>query len=210
MKLYTYWRSSSAWRVRLGLHWKGIAFETVAIDLLEGGQWSPEHHLRNPMNKVPVLQLDDGRLLNESMAILHWLEETHPDPPLLPGDAYARARARMLAEMVNSGIQPLQNLAVQKHIKHALGGDEKAWAKHWIDAGMAALETAVRETAGRFCVGDEPGLADIYLVPQMYAARRFGGSLEDVPTLLAIEASCAALAPFVSAHPDGQPDRPRV
>jgi maleylpyruvate isomerase len=210
MKLHSYWRSSSAWRVRIGLAWKRLAYETIAVDLLGGAQWQPEHRARSPMSKVPVLELDDGRALTESMAILHWLDETHPDPPLLPRDPYDRARARMLAEMVNSGIQPLQNLAVQKHVKHVLGRDEKAWAKFWIDDGMGALEAAVKESAGRFCVGDEPSLADIYLVPQLYAARRFGGAVDAMPTLLAIEERCAALPAFVAAHPDEQPDRPRV
>jgi maleylpyruvate isomerase len=210
MKLYTYWRSSSAWRVRIGLHWKGLPFETVAVNLLENDQWTDVHRARSPLGTIPVLELDDGRLLDESMAILHYLDEVHPDPPLLPRDPYLRARARMLAEMVNAGIQPLQNLMVQKHVKRVLGADEKAWAKHWIDRGMQALETAVAVTAGRFAVGDEPTLADVYIVPQLYAARRFGGDVEGLSTLLAIEAACATLAPFAAAHADGQPDTPRV
>lgn len=210
MRLYSYWRSSSAWRVRIALELKGIAFEYAAINLLGSEQFSAEHRARSPMAKIPALELDDGRVLVESMAILHYLEETHPEPALLPRDPYARARTRMLAEMVNSGIQPLQNLAVLKHVKNVLGRDEQAWARTWIAGGLASLETAVRETAGRFCVGDEPTLADAYLVPQLYNARRFSVSLEATPTLIAVEQNCAALPAFVRAHPDGQPDAPRV
>jgi maleylpyruvate isomerase len=208
LKLYSYWRSTSSWRVRIALLWKGVAFEYAPVHLLRGGgeQWSPEHRARSPMGKIPVLELDDGRHISESMAILAYLEETHPDPPLLPGDPYLRARARMIAEMVNSGIQPLQNLEVIRHVKDVLGRDEKAWAANWNARGVAALEAAVGETAGRFCVGDEPSIADVYLVPQLYGARRVGVNLEAMPTLLRIETACCELPAFAASHPDRQPD----
>jgi len=205
MRLYSYFRSSSTWRVRIALAWKQIPHDYTAIHLLERMQAAPEHLARSPMGKVPVLELDDGRVLTESMAILDYLEETHPEPPLLPRDPYLRARARMLAEMVNSGIQPYQNLTVLRHVK-AHGGDEKAWAKHWIAAGIAALETAVQPTAGRFCVGDAPSFADLYLVPQLAHARRFGVDVAPAPTLVRIEAACAALPAFQAARPEAQPD----
>ena len=208
MKLYGYWRSSSSWRVRIALLHKRIPFEYAPVHLLRDGgeQWTPAHRARSPMGKIPVLELDDGRHLTESMAILAYLEEQHPDPPLLPHDPYLRARARMIAEMVNSGIQPLQNLEVLRHVKDVLGRDDKAWAAVWNARGVAALEAAVGETAGRFCVGDEPSLADVYLVPQLYSARRVGVSLEAAPTLVRIEANLAALPAFVDSHPDRQPD----
>jgi maleylpyruvate isomerase len=211
VKLYGYWRSSSSWRVRIALSWKRLPFEYAPVHLLRDGgeQWAPAHRARSPMGKVPVLELDDGRHLTESMAILAYLDEEHPEPPLLPRDPFLRARARMLAEMVNSGIQPLQNLEVLRHVKDVLGRDEKAWAAGWNARGLAALETAAGETAGRFCVGDAPSIADVYLVPQLYAARRFGVSLEATPTLVRIEAACAALPAFAESHPDRQPDAAR-
>ena len=207
IKLYSYWRSSSSHRVRISLHHKRIPFSYEPIHLLRDGgeQFAPEHRARSPMAKVPVLELDDGRMLTESMAILEYLEETVPDPPLLPRDPYLRARARMLAEMVNSGIQPYQNLTVLRHVK-ARGGDEKAWAKHWIGAGIAALEAAVPATAGRFCVGDVPSFADLYLIPQLSHARRFGVDVTPAPTLVRIEAACEALPAFQAARPEAQPD----
>lgn len=208
MKLYSYWRSTSSWRVRIALLWKGISFEYAPVHLVRDGgeQWTPAHRARSPMGKIPVLELDDGHHLTESMAILSYLEETHPAPPLLPADPYRRARARMLAEMVNSGIQPLQNLEVLRHVKDVLGRDDKAWAASWNARGLAALEVAVAETAGTYCVGDAPTIADVYLVPQLYGARRFGVSLEGMPTLLRIEAALATLPAFADSHPDRQPD----
>lgn len=206
MRLFGYWRSSSSWRVRIALAHKALAFEYVAIGLLDGIQHSSEHRARSPMGKVPVLELDDGRLLSESMAIIAYLDEVYLEPPLLPRDPYLRARARMLAEMVNSGIQPFQNLNVLRHVRDGLGQDEKSWARRWIGDGLAALETAVAATAGTFCVGDSPTLADLFVVPQLYSARRFG---VDIPPRLAqIDTACTALPSFVTAHPDRQPDAP--
>jgi maleylpyruvate isomerase len=208
MRLYSYVRSSSSHRVRIALHHKGIPFEYRAVHLLRDGgeQFSPEHRARSPMAKIPVLELDDGRLLTESMAILEYLEETHPSPPLLPREPYLRARTRMLAELVNSGIQPLQNLTVLRHVKDVLGRDDKAWIVRWVGGGLAALETAAAKTAGRFAVGDEPTLADVLLVPQLHFARRYAIDLSAVPTLVRIDAACQELPGFAAAHPDVQPD----
>ena len=210
MKLYSYWRSSSAHRVRIALHWKGIGFDYVAVNLLEGQQFDVEHRARSPMAKVPVLELDDGRTLTESLAILEYLEEVEPRPPLLPADPYLRARARMLANMVASGIQPFQNRQVGVYLRDALHADDKSWTRHWVAHGLQALEQAVAVTAGRFCVGDEPSFADVYLVPQLTAARRFLVDLEPMPTLRRVDAACAALPAFQKADPDVQPDAPRT
>jgi maleylpyruvate isomerase len=208
MKLYSNYQSSSAWRVRIALHYKQIPFEYAAVNLVAGDQYTPAHRARSPMAKVPVLDIG-GRLLVESMAILEYLEETHPVPPLLPTDAYLRARARMVAQMINSGIQPFQNLETRNRVKE-LGGDPKAWSAQWIGSGLAAVERAVAETAGTFAVGESPTYADVYLVPQLATARRFRVDLEPMPTLLRIEATCAALPAFIAAHADKQPDSPVV
>jgi len=211
-RLYGYWRSSSAWRVRLGLALKGIGYEYAAVDLLSGVQDSPEHVARSPLHHVPVLEVarpgHPPLRLVQSMAILEWLDERHRDPALLPADADGRARVRALAEHVNSGIQPYQNTAVMKWLKARQPGMELDWVRHWLGRGLGGLEAAVAEGAGRFCHGDAPGLADCYLVPQLYAARRFGVPLDACPTLTRVEAACAALPAFTAAHPDRQPDAP--
>jgi maleylpyruvate isomerase len=163
------------------------------------------------MAQVPVLAVEEGgrvRHLAQSMAILEFLDERFPSPPLLPPDAYGRARVRALAEHVNAGIQPFQNQAPQKWLQARHPGLEKEWVRHWIGTGLAALEEAVRDGAGRFCHGDAPGLADCYLVPQLHGARRFGVELAPFPTLARIEDACAALAAFAAAAPERQPDAP--
>jgi maleylpyruvate isomerase len=211
LRLYSYWRSSSAWRVRLGLALKGLAYEYRAVDLLAQEQFQPAHQARNPMAQVPVLEVEeDGRthLLVQSMAILEWLEERHPEPALLPPDLWGRARVRALAEHVNSGTQPMQNALVLRMLREKVPGWDREWARFFIARGLAALEAAARDGAGRFAHGDAPTLADCYLVPQLYNARRFGLDLEPYPTLRRVEEACAALAPFQAAHPDRQPDAP--
>jgi len=207
MILYDYWRSSSAWRVRIALHWKGIPFERRVVNLIKDGgeQHSAEFHAMNPSRQVPVLITDEGRAIAQSMAIIGYLEERHPAPSLLPADAWLRARARQLAEMVNSGTQPLQNLTVLDHVE-AGGMDRNEWARHFIARGLAALEAAAHETAGAFLVGDAVSLADAYLIPQLYNARRFNVDLAPIPTLVRIESACAALPAFAAAHPDAQSD----
>jgi maleylpyruvate isomerase len=212
-RLYSFWRSSSAWRVRLGLGVKGLPFEYAAVDLGAGEQWGEAHGARNPTHQVPVLEVArEGRpplRLVQSMAILEWLDETHPSPPLLPADADGRARVRALAEHVNSGIQPVQNAAVLKALREKVPGWDREWARHAIAGGLGALERAVGDGgAGRFCHGDAVTLADLYLVPQLYNARRFGVDLAPFPTLRRIEAACEPLPAFQAAHPDRQPDAP--
>lgn len=211
-RLYGYWRSSSTWRVRIGLALKGIAYEHAPVNLLRLEQFHEEHRARNPTGQVPVLEVEEGgrtlRLV-QSMAILEWLDERFPDPPLLPPDLDGRARVRALAEHVNSGIQPYQNAIVLRTLKEKHPGLEKEFARLFNERGLVALERAVSDGhAGRFCHGDAPGLADCYLVPQLYSARRFGVDLAPMPTLRRIEEACAALAPFQAAHPDRQPDAP--
>ena len=208
MIFYDYWRSSSAWRVRTALHWKGIPFERRAVNLIKDGgeQHREDFFALNPSRQVPVVVLDDGaHVLTQSMAIIDYLEEQFPTPPLLPADPWLRGRARQLAEMVNSGIQPLQNLSVLDHLQ-ARGIDRNEWSRHFIARGLTALEAAARETSGTFLVGDAPSVADLYLVPQLYNARRWSTDVAPFPTLLRVEAACAALPAFVAAHPDAQSD----
>lgn len=206
MKLYGYWRSSSAWRVRTGLHLKGLPFDNVPVHLVADGgqQHAPTHLGRNPMAQVPVLEVG-GRQITQSLAILAYLERAFPAHPLWPADPFGYARAQELAEVVNAGIQPLQNLAVLQRIS-AIGGDRKAWGHDVIRDGLTALEAMVAPTAGSFMVGERPTVADICLVPQLYNARRFGVDLSGLPTLSRVDATCAALPAFIAAHPDQQPD----
>lgn len=213
IKLYNYWRSSASWRVRSALHLKGIPFEYVPVHLVKGEQKAGAHHARNPMEQVPALELElDGtvRVVAQSIAILELLEERFPAVPLLPADAFLRARCRELTEAINSGIQPHQNLGPMGRIDALQAGAGKAHAQHYNDVGLAALEERVKETAGRFCIGDRPSFADLCLVPQLYSARRF--EVPDLatrfPTLTAIDAACGELAAFRAAHPDAQPDAP--
>ncbi len=215
LRLHGYWRSTSSWRVRIALGLKRLEYQYAAVNLLAGEQWSEAHAARNPAHQVPVLEVEAAghppRRLVQSMAIIEWLDEVQPSPPLLPATAEGRARVRALAELVNSGIQPMHNAIVLKRLREQVPGWDKAWARQAIADGLAALERAVGDGgAGRFCHGDAPGLADCYLVPQLYAARRFGVELAGFPALLRIEAACAALPAFQAAHPDRQPDAPAV
>jgi len=213
---YDYWRSSSAWRVRIALHLKQIPVERRAVNLSpEGGgaQHEPGYRALNPFAEVPVLVVEDAggapRVIAQSMAIIAYLEERFPSPPLLPADPWLRARARQLAEMVNAGIQPFQNLGLLQHLRTIGVGDPgELVARHFNLRGLGALETLAGETAGRFLIGDAPTLADVYLVPQLYGARRFGVDLAAFPTLLRVEAACAALPAFAAARPEAQPDAP--
>lgn len=214
MKLYGFWRSTSAWRVRIALAYKGIEYDYVPVHLRRGGgeQHRPEFRAKNPIGHVPVLDLAIGgheRQLGESMAILELLEELHPSPALLPSDPFLRARARQVAFLITSGVQPLQNTVVRLWVERELRADGAAWTRHWVTRGLQALEILVRETAGTYAVGDAVSFADVCLVPQMHFARRSDVDLGPFPTLRAIESACADLPPFVSAHADNQPDAER-
>jgi maleylpyruvate isomerase len=211
MRLYNYWRSSCSWRVRIALRLKGLDFEYVPVHLVKdgGAQHSEAYRALNPLRTVPTLEFThEGRVhhLSQSLAILEYLEERYPSPALLPADPLLRARVRMLSEVVNSGIQPLHNLAVTQRIKTELRGDDTAWNAYWIDRGLAALQALAGETAGRYCVGDAVSFADICLVPQLYAARRFGVDLGPYALLTRVEAACAQSPAFQAAHADRQPD----
>lgn len=211
MKLYSYWRSSAAYRVRIALGLKGIAHEYVPVHLVRNGgeQRDPAYLRLNPGGRVPTLEVD-GHAIYQSMAILEWLEETYPRPPLLPADAFERARARGIAQLIVSDIQPLQNVSVTNYLRSESGWDAgqiAGWLRHWISQGMAAVEQALQGSAhGAFACGDAPTLADICLVPQCYAARRFGVDLADFPSIRRIEAACMRIPAFSSAAPEAQPD----
>jgi maleylpyruvate isomerase len=211
VKLHSYWRSGSAWRVRIALAVKNLPCELVPVHLVRDGgdQHRPEFLARNPLAQVPVLEVETASgvfRLTQSMAILEYLEEEHPTPPLLPRAPQARARARQLAELINSGIQPLQNLHLQQVLR-ASGVDPRPVVKGFNEVGLAALETLARPSAGRFLVGDDLTFADVLLVPQLYSARRNGVDVEAFPTLRGVESRCEALPAFAAAHPDVQPDR---
>lgn len=212
MKLYGYWRSSSSWRVRTALELKSIPFEYEAVHLVEDGgqQHHDDHKRRNPMEQVPVLEYttDDGevRELTQSIAIMEFIEEVHPEPSLLPEDTFLRAKARQLAEVVNSGIQPLQNLDLLLRLKADFEVNPRQWCAPYIRDGLVAYDAMQAALPGNFSVGDKPTFADICLIPQLYNARRFDVQLDDLPGLLAIEERCAKLRPFEASHPDSQPD----
>lgn len=214
MRLYGYWRSSAAWRVRIALNLKGLQWEPVPVHLVrDGGEQRQAAFLQlNPQGLVPVLE-DGNAVLTQSLAIIEYLEETHPAGPLLPADPAGRARVRSLAQLVACEIHPLNNLRVLQYLRDALGLDEAqrdAWYRHWVSEGLAALEARLAQEpgAGRFCHGDTPGLADVCLVPQLYNARRYGCALDAYPRLQRIEAACNALDAFQSAAADAQADVP--
>jgi maleylpyruvate isomerase len=206
MKLYGYWRSSATWRARIVLHHKGMEFTYVPVHLVRDGgeQKSPAHLARNPMAQVPVLE-HDGVFLGQSLAIAEYLEELQPEPTIFPGGLLARARARQCAEIVNAGIQPLQNLSVLVRLTEQ-GQDKLAWARHFIGRGFDALEATAAPVAGTCLVGDEVSVADACLVPQVYNARRFQLDMERWPTLARVDAHLSALPAFVAAHADNQID----
>lgn len=212
--LYSYYRSSSAWRVRIVLHLKGIAHRQVAINIARdvSEQDAVGFEQVNALRQVPVLQWQhEGHVerITQSVAIIEYLEETHPTPALLPKEPLARARVREAVEIVCSGIQPLQNNRTLAEITR-LGGDvaEQVWARTVIARGLSALEVHARAHGGGFSVGDTVSLADVFLVPQLQNARRYGVDLGAFPTLLAIDARARALPGFMAAHPDRQPDAP--
>jgi maleylacetoacetate isomerase len=212
MKLYGYFRSSAAFRVRIALNLKNLAYETVSIHLRRNEQARGEYLRLNPQGLVPTLEEDDGHRVIQSLAIIEYLDEIHPASPLLPPGAADRARVRALAEIVACDIHPINNLRVLRYLAHTLGQDEAAigaWYNHWIDAGFAALEPllAADPRTGQFCHGDTPGLADIALVPQVVNAERYQLDMAPYPTIARIFQRCMALAPFAAAHPDKQPER---
>ena len=209
MKLYTYFRSSAAYRVRIALNLKGLTSEMISVHLQkEGGlNRKPEFRAINPHMRVPVLQLDTGDVITQSLAIIEYLDEVHPAPPLLPRDPVARAKVRALAQLIACDIHPLNNVGPLRYLKNQFGQEQAkidAWYHHWIVEGFDALEAMIEPAPYTF--GHEITLADICLVPQVYNARRLKVPLERFPKLVAVDAACAKLAAFDQARPENQPD----
>ncbi|MCB1758605.1 MAG: maleylacetoacetate isomerase [Gammaproteobacteria bacterium] len=209
MRLYDYYRSSAAYRVRIALNLKGLAPKVVPVHLLrDGGEnFRADYMAKNPLALVPTLEVD-GRPLIQSLAIIEYLEETHPAPPLLPPDAPGRARVRAIAQTVACEIHPLNNLRVLDYLVGTLGVDEAeklAWYRHWVDEGLAGLERLLGQDESDFCHGDAPTMADCCLIPQLYNARRFDCPLDAFPRLLRIAERCEWLPAFIAAQPENQP-----
>ncbi|KAM9201928.1 maleylacetoacetate isomerase isoform 2-T3 [Dugong dugon] len=204
--LYSYFRSSCSWRVRIALVLKGIDYVTVPINLVKDGgqQFSEEFQTLNPMMQVPALKID-GLTIGQSLAIIEYLEETRPTPRLLPQDPKKRASVRMISDLIASGIQPLQNLSVLKQVGQE---NQLAWAQNVISSGFNALEKILQSTAGKYCVGDEVSMADLCLVPQVANAERFKVELTSYPTISRINKMLLALEAFQVTHPCRQPDTP--
>jgi maleylacetoacetate isomerase len=209
MRLYSFFRSSAAFRVRIALNLKGVAYEIVTVNLPSGAHRTPEFLTLNPQATIPTLD-DDGTILWQSLAIIEYLDARFPEPRLLPVDAVARARVQALAQLIACEIHPLNNLRVLKYLRGELELDEAAvnkWYSHWIAEGFTALETLVaRFGGGRYCFGDSLTLADVYLVPQLYNARRFNCDLAPYPTLVRIAAALEQEPAFARAAPERQPD----
>jgi len=209
VKLYTYFRSSAAFRVRIALNLKGVVYEPKFVHLPRGEHRAAEYMAENPQALVPLLVTDDGTRLAQSLAIIELLDELYPRQPLLPKELKARARVRSLSLLVACEIHPLNNLRVLQHLKRALGQSEdqlNAWYRHWIADGLAKVEADLKGKAGKFCHGDAPTMADCCLVPQIFGAKRFNSDLAPYPTTLRIFEECMKLDAFDRAQPSKQPD----
>jgi maleylacetoacetate isomerase len=211
MKLYSYWRSSAAYRVRIALNLKQLNYQLQPIHLLrEGGeQYGSFYSALNPQQRVPTLELADGTLLTQSLAIIEYLDELCPEPALLPQDPLARARVRALAQLVACDIHPVNNLRVLQYLQGPLAHPKpvvERWYRYWLADGLGAFETLVQHGDGEFCCGSGPSLADICLIPQLYNAHRYQLDMKPYPTLQRIERHCLTLEPFVEAQPEHQPD----
>lgn len=212
MQLYSYFRSSAAYRVRIALNLKNLPYDYLAVHLLKDGgqQLSDSYRALNPSALVPTL-VDGDTVIGQSLAIIEYLDETHPQPALLPASPHARARVRAIAQAIACDIHPLNNLRVLKYLKHALQVTEEAktaWYRHWVETGLTALEAQLAGSpqTGRYCHGDTPTLADLCLVPQVANAQRFDCDLGAMPTTLRIVAACNELPAFQQAAPANQPD----
>ena len=207
MKLYAYWQSSASYRVRIALNLKGLKPATIPINLLTSDQKSDAYRAINPQQIVPSFT-DGEHTLTQSMAIIEYLEEKHPEPPLMPLTPPERARVRAIALGMACEVAPLGNLRLRKFVHKQFGMPEKDWVKHWNDAGLAEIEAMLSTSpqTGKFCHGASPTLADCVLVPQLFVARRFGCDTSAYPTLARIDAACAELPAFIAAHPGNQPD----
>ena len=211
MKLYTFFRSSAAFRVRIALNLKGLAYEAQPVSLPKGDHRRPDYARVNPQALVPMLELDDGTRLNQSLAIIEFLDEKYPQPPLVPKDALARARVRSLALLIACEIHPLNNLRALNYLRNNLGLLEEqvnAWYRHWIAEGLAKLEAELTQTpgTGRFCHGDTPTMADCCLVPQIFNAKRYKSDLAPYPSAMRVFEQCMQLEAFDRAQPSKQAD----
>lgn len=203
--LYDYWRSSAGYRVRIVLGLKRVAYERMAIDLTAGVQQSEAFRARNPQGLVPALELHDGTVLTQSLAIIDWLDATYPDPPMTPSDPIARARVLAQALVIAADIHPIDNLRVLNRLTEQFAADQaarQAWYAHWIVEGLTALETMCTDLPGPFLGGDAPNLADVCLIPQLANARRFSVPLDAYPRLLAADAAAAATPEIAAAAPE--------
>ncbi len=216
LRLHSYWRSSAAYRVRIGLNLKGLRYDIVPVHLVRDGgeQHRPDFREINPQELVPVLE-HGSRKIRQSMAILEYLDETWPEPALLPALGRDRARARSIAQLVACDVHPLNNLRVLQYFENEWGvpqAERDEWVRHWIVQGFAALEATLDDhpATGEFCEGDTPSLADCCVVPQVYNARRFGVDMQRFPTIERIERACLALPAFDAARPERQPDCPHA
>jgi maleylacetoacetate isomerase/maleylpyruvate isomerase len=208
VKLYTYFRSSAAFRVRIALNLKGLKYEPVFVHLAKGEHRNPEYGRVNPQGLLPTLELDDGTRLVQSLAIIEYLDEEHPRPPLLPGDSLGRARVRSLSNLVASEIHPLNNLRVLQHLKR-LGQTQEnidTWYRYWIGDGLTKLEAELKDKVGRFCHGDSPTMADCCVVPQIFNAKRYSSDLAPYPATMRVFENCMKLDAFERAQPSKQPD----
>lgn len=209
MKLYGYWRSGAAYRVRIGLNLKGVAYEHIGVHLIrDGGEHKkPPYTALNPQARVPSLVLDDGTMLFQSTAILEWLDETHPNPALLPNDPVQRARVRGVCAIIGADVHPLGNVGPLNYLRKTFGADEAAigaWVGHWITEGFKGVEALI-EGSG-FAFGTSPSMADAYIVPQVFAAKRFNTPLDAFPKIRSVYETCSALDAFKRAAPENQPD----
>jgi len=209
VKLYSYFRSSAAYRARIALNLKGLPYDMESIHLTRGGgrQHSPEYRAINPQQRVPALRLDNGEVLIQSLAIIEYLDEIHPEPPLLPADPIARAHVRAVAQAIACDIHPLNNTSPLFYLKNELKHDQaqiNVWYAHWVTVGFEAVEALLRP--GPYAFGDHVTLADVCLVPQVANARRFNVPLDRFPKIVAVDAACLKLPAFDKARPENQPD----
>ncbi|MBO9710345.1 MAG: maleylacetoacetate isomerase [Caulobacter sp.] len=207
LTLHSAWRASAPYRVRIGLNLKGLAYDIVPVNLVTSQHHDAAYAALNPQRLLPTLEVD-GRILTQSLAILEWLDETTPEPRLLPADPFARATVRAMAEIVACDIHPVNNLRILRALS-GLGAEEparNAWIQRWITEGFTALEPLIARHGGGFAFGETPGLADCCLIPQVYNAERFKADLTPFPAIRAVAARAAQHPAFVAAHPDNQPD----
>ena len=209
MELYNYFRSSASWRVRIALALKGLDYDYLPVHLVRREQSTPEFVAASGTGLVPLLATDDGERLHQSLAIIEYLDETVPEPPLLPRDALGRARVRALAQDIACEIHPLSNLRVLQYLTGPLGAGEdakSAWIRHWVEGGLEVVERQLAARPAMFCHGEAPGLADCVLVPQVFNAQRFKCRLDHVPHVMRVHAVCMAHPAFASTQPSACPD----